>query len=150
MICRFTTAIRQQMLTQKQEFMNVDDLTRYKANFWKIYNWEVIKSEDEFGPCGIPYARFEQWRLNNFGYRGPDIKIQKDPGKVRIICLGMSSTFGLYEDEENDWPRSLEGFAKAAMRYYEKELRPLSYRVEARVMDYPGGMPGKIGLFLRW
>jgi len=51
---------------------------------------------------------------------------------------------------EADWPDSLEGFAKAAMLYYEKELRPLGYRVEARVMDFPGGMPGTVGMFLRW
>ena len=51
---------------------------------------------------------------------------------------------------EPDWPDSLEGFAKVAMQYYEKELRPLGFRVQARVLDYPGGMPGTVGLFLRW
>jgi hypothetical protein len=51
---------------------------------------------------------------------------------------------------EPDWPDSLEGFAKSAMQYYEKELRPLGYRVQVRVMDFPGGMPGTIAMFLRW
>ena len=51
---------------------------------------------------------------------------------------------------EPDWPDSLEGFAKVAMRYYEKELKPLGYRVQARILDYPGGMPGTVGIFLRW
>jgi hypothetical protein len=49
-----------------------------------------------------------------------------------------------------DWPSSLEGFAKVALEYYEKELKPLGYRLEARILNYPGGMPGDVGLFLCW
>ena len=51
---------------------------------------------------------------------------------------------------EPEWPDSLEGFAKVAMQYFEKELKPIGFRTQARVLDYPGGMPGTVGLFLRW
>lgn len=51
---------------------------------------------------------------------------------------------------EPDWADSLEGFAKRAYDFYLKELRPLDYKVRAQVLDYPGGMPGEIGLFLSW
>lgn len=51
---------------------------------------------------------------------------------------------------EEDWPSSLEGFAKVAYDYYEKELKPLGYKLSVRILDYPGGMPGNIGMFLRW
>ena len=51
---------------------------------------------------------------------------------------------------EPDWPDSLEGFAKVAYQYFEQELKPLGFRVQARVLDYPGGMLGKVGLFLMW
>jgi hypothetical protein len=53
-------------------------------------------------------------------------------------------------NNEPDWPESLEGFAKKAYEYYEKELRSLGYRLSAQVLDYPGGMPGEIGIFLKW
>ena len=36
------------------------------------------------------------------------------------------------------------------MHYFEKELKPLGFRTQARILDYPGGMPGTVGLFLRW
>lgn len=49
-----------------------------------------------------------------------------------------------------DWPDSLEGFAKKAYEFYKKELRPLGYKLHAQVVDFPGGMPGEIGLFLKW
>jgi hypothetical protein len=49
-----------------------------------------------------------------------------------------------------DWPDSLEGFAKRAFEYYSKELAPLHFRAEARVLSYPDGIPGDIGVFLKW
>lgn len=51
---------------------------------------------------------------------------------------------------EPDWPSSLEGFAKKAYEFYMAELKPLGFKLNAQVLDYPGGMPGDIGLYLRW
>jgi len=53
-------------------------------------------------------------------------------------------------NNESDWPASLDGFAKKAYDYYEKELQPLGYKIRVQVLDYPGGMPGNIGMFLKW
>lgn len=53
-------------------------------------------------------------------------------------------------NSEPDWPSSLEGFAKRAYVFYDKELKPLDFRLRAAVLDYPGGMPGTIGMFLIW
>jgi hypothetical protein len=49
-----------------------------------------------------------------------------------------------------DWPESLEGFGKRAYEFYVQELRPLGYKMHAQVIDFPGGMPGEIALFLKW
>ena len=51
---------------------------------------------------------------------------------------------------EPDWQDSLEGFAKKAMVYFEKELKPLGFKVRAEILTFPGGMPGEVGLFLSW
>ena len=53
-------------------------------------------------------------------------------------------------NDEPDWPASLEGFAKRAYDYYEAELKPLGYTLRVMIIDYPGGMPGNIGMFLKW
>ena len=49
-----------------------------------------------------------------------------------------------------DWPTTLDGFAKKAYEFYVKELRPLGYKLYAEIIDFPGGMPGEVGLFLKW
>jgi hypothetical protein len=53
-------------------------------------------------------------------------------------------------NNEPDWPDSLEGHAKKAYAYFERELRPLGYKVRVEILDYPGGLPGNVGLFLSW
>jgi hypothetical protein len=49
-----------------------------------------------------------------------------------------------------EWPSTLEGFAKQAYEFYERELRPLGYKLHAEIISFPGGMPGDVGLFLKW
>jgi hypothetical protein len=51
---------------------------------------------------------------------------------------------------ESNWPETLTGFAKRAYEFWQQELEPQGYRVRAQVMDFPGGMPGDVGIFLRW
>ncbi len=51
---------------------------------------------------------------------------------------------------EPDWPNSLTGYAREAYEVFEKTLRQKGYKLRAQILDYPGGMPGDVGLFLRW
>ena len=51
---------------------------------------------------------------------------------------------------EPNWPDTLTGFAKRAMEFYEAELKPAGYRARAQILDFPGGVPGDVGIFLRW
>ena len=53
------------------------------------------------GARGRPNARYQQWRLNNLGFRGPDIAPSPASGTVRIITLGASETFGLTDAASN-------------------------------------------------
>ena len=49
-----------------------------------------------------------------------------------------------------EWPSTLEGFGKQAYEFYVKELRPLGYKLHAEIVSFPGGIPGDVGLFLKW
>ncbi|MBK8267516.1 MAG: SGNH/GDSL hydrolase family protein [Planctomycetes bacterium] len=49
-----------------------------------------------------------EYAINSFGFRGPEIAIEKKPGITRIACLGDSFTFGEGVREDSVWPRSLE------------------------------------------
>lgn len=49
-----------------------------------------------------------------------------------------------------EWPSTLEGFAKKAYDFFQKELRPLGYKFHAEIVNFPGGMPGDVALYLTW
>jgi hypothetical protein len=49
-----------------------------------------------------------------------------------------------------DWPASLEGFAKKAFVFFDKELRPHGYKLGAQIINFPEGVPGDVALYLRW
>jgi hypothetical protein len=34
--------------------------------------------------------------------------------------------------------------------FYEQELRAAGYKARAQIIDYPGGVPGDVGIFLSW
>ena len=45
---------------------------------------------------------------------------------------------------------SLQGVAKEVYHYHVKNLAPLGYKMRVEVLNYPGGVPGDIGIFFRW
>ncbi|MBA4131574.1 MAG: hypothetical protein C0519_09115 [Hyphomicrobium sp.] len=49
-----------------------------------------------------------------------------------------------------NWPDSLEGFAKRAYDFYVRELKPLGYKMHCEIISFPGGVPGEVGMFLKW
>ncbi len=51
---------------------------------------------------------------------------------------------------EPDWPVTLRGEAAETFLRFEHELKPLGFHLIARVLDFPGGFIGGIGLFLHW
>jgi hypothetical protein len=83
------------------------------------------------------------------------VKRAAEQGNRQVLIIEFPATFcndqgRRINNLEADWPVSLEGFAKKAHEYYQKELKPLGFKLTAQVLDYPGGMPGRVGLYLGW
>jgi hypothetical protein len=83
---------------------------------WIVFGvtpWAVVERErdlmlrDTWGTRGRPNGRFNKFKLNSFGFRGPEISHLKPPGTVRVMVLGASETFGLYESEGHEFPALL-------------------------------------------
>jgi CBS domain-containing protein len=49
-----------------------------------------------------------------------------------------------------DWPQTLRGEAAELYLRWESELKPLGFHFSARVLEFPYGVPGDIGLYLGW
>ncbi len=46
--------------------------------------------------------------INSDGFRGKEIQKVKDPGSIRIVTLGASSTFGYHNRDHQSYPHQLE------------------------------------------
>jgi hypothetical protein len=51
---------------------------------------------------------------------------------------------------EPDWPATLRGEAAEIYLRWQHDLQPRGFHLTASVLDFPGGMPGDIGLLLHW
>lgn len=63
---------------------------------------------DEDGAHGRPNVRFRNWEMNALGMRGPAATAAKPANTFRVIAVGASETFGLYESAGHEFPRQLE------------------------------------------
>ena len=48
------------------------------------------------------------------------------------------------------WPKTLRGEAAELYLRWEHDLRPRGFHLSAQILEFPGGMPGDVGLFLLW
>jgi hypothetical protein len=69
---------------------------------------ENLIVRDQTGLHGQPHAQYREFRLNNLGMRGPDVSLEKPLGTLRVLTVGASETFGLYESAGTEYPRQLE------------------------------------------
>ncbi len=65
---------------------------------------DLLQAEP-WGYRGKPYGLYRRWQLNRHGFLGPEIN-ETASGK-RIMVLGASETFGLYEAKGKDYPAQL-------------------------------------------
>jgi hypothetical protein len=83
------------------------------------------------------------------------VKGAAERGEREVLVLRFPSTYctdggRAINSFEPDWPKSLTGFAKRAYEFWQKELEPQGYKLRAQIMDFPGGVPGDVGIFLKW
>lgn len=52
--------------------------------------------------------------------------------------------------DEPEWLATLPAGVRQVYQYWKDNLKPGGFQFVARVIDYPGGKPGDIGLFFSW
>jgi len=52
--------------------------------------------------------------------------------------------------QEPGWENTLTGLPKELFEFWQKHMKPRGYRLRFQVIDFPGGVPGDIGVTLSW
>jgi hypothetical protein len=51
---------------------------------------------------------------------------------------------------EPGWEATLTGLPKELFAFWAQYLKPRGYKIKFQIVDYPGGMPGDVGISLNW
>jgi hypothetical protein len=51
---------------------------------------------------------------------------------------------------EPGWEATLTGVPKEIYEFWKRQLQPRGYHIRYEILDYPGGMPGDVGVTLSW
>ena len=92
----------------------------------------------------------EQWRSLVARARNAASQGQKEFLLLRFPSQLCSDGGRAINVSEPDWSATLRGEAAELYLRWERDLKPQRFHLAARVLDFPGGMPGDIGLFLVW
>lgn len=52
--------------------------------------------------------------------------------------------------QEPGWENSLTGIPKEIYGFWHRQLRPLGYKLRVQIVDFSGGVPGDVGMSLKW
>lgn len=52
--------------------------------------------------------------------------------------------------QEPGWETTLTGIPKEIYEFWHRCLRPLGYKLRVQIIDFSGGVPGDIGITLKW
>ena len=52
--------------------------------------------------------------------------------------------------QEPGWEATLTGIPKEIYEFWHRRLRPLEYRLQVQIVDFSGGVPGDVGMSLKW
>jgi hypothetical protein len=83
------------------------------------------------------------------------IKRAVDNGLTEVLVGRFPNT--LFTDHgrainqlEPGWENTMTGLPKELFQFWEKHLKPRGYRLRCQIVDWPGGVPGDIGMTLAW
>ena len=92
----------------------------------------------------------ESWRALVHQARQAAEHGQKEFLLLRLPSQALSDDGRTVNAPQPDWPKTLRGEAAELYLRWERDMKPHGFGLSARVLDFPGGMPGDIGLFLVW
>lgn len=83
------------------------------------------------------------------------IKRAADNGKTEVevgrfpnmLCTDHGRAIN---QQEQGWEKTLTGVPKELFEFWQEYLKPRGYKLRLQIVDFPGGMPGDIGISLSW
>ena len=73
-----------------------------------------------------------------------EVEVHRFPN---ILCTDRGRAIN---QQEPGWENTLTGVPKELYQTWAKYFQPRGYRLRVQIVDFPGGMPGDVGMTLSW
>jgi len=90
------------------------------------------------------------WQRMLRNARAAALKGEEEQLLLRFPCELCTDHGRAVNAPDPTWPTTLRGLAAEIFLRWKKELQPQGFGLAARVVEFPNGVPGDIGLFLEW
>lgn len=77
---------------------------------------DELSVRDSLGMHARAGTQFRQFRINSWGFRGPEVPQPLPTDAILLVTTGASETFGLYERAGGEWPQQLQASLAAQCR----------------------------------
>jgi len=115
-----------------------------------LHQAEIAARERRVAELGAHHVSDQAWEDLLTKAREAAKAGQKDYLLLRFPSQLCSDGGRAINITEPDWPGTLRGQAAELYLRWEKDLKPEGFHLAAQVLDFPGGFPGDVGLFLIW
>ena len=87
----------------------IEDRLRYDTDLLHSpdFDNDLFEPQANGDRRGKPFGRYQKWRLNQFGFRSSEVEIKRSSDRKRIMLIGSSETFGMFESPGKDYPAQL-------------------------------------------
>lgn len=92
----------------------------------------------------------ESWQHMLRNARAAAQKGEEEQLLLRFPCELCTDHGRAVNAPDPNWPATLRGIAAEVFMRWKKELQPQGFALAARVIDFPDGVPGDIGMYLEW
>jgi len=73
-----------------------------------------------------------------------EIQVYRFPNK---LCTDNGRAIN---QQESGWEQTLTGVPKEIYQLWDRHFRPRGYKLKAEIVSFPNGMPGDVGITLKW
>ena len=146
-----------------ETFMSADDLRNY------MIEMQMAKASKEVGVMDVagqareslikkmstpldltPKTLAEVTQNLLFKLRGAAKRGEFELMVMRFPTALCSDKGRAINNSDADWPQTLTGRPRQAYEFWRDHLKEAGYTLSATIIDWPGGLPGDVGFFLRW
>ncbi|KAB0269129.1 hypothetical protein [Microvirga brassicacearum] len=146
-----------------ETFMSADDLRNYMAEMQMAKAMKSVDGMDRAGkareelikrlaePIDLTPERLKdivqslRAKLRAAAQRGEtELMVMRFPS---ILCTDKGRAIN---NADPAWPETLTGRPRQAYELWQNRLRPAGFKLSAMIIEWPGGLPGDVGFFLKW